>query len=229
MIVTELNRGIKLYLLVGGRGTRLASITKGKPKPLVDVHDNPFLDYVINNLKGFDITLVCSNLNYEYFRQYKDFGIDIFNEGDPSGTAGFLCKVDLPESFYVMNGDTFFSGDLNLDCNNSTLFAAEEDVTADVGYIRGKNGKVESYVEKNPDASGRELVSLGIYKFYKKDLNIPMRLPLSMEYDILPEMDLSYQVLDTQRFDIGTPERLERFKTWLPSTSSVQKEILAVD
>ena len=229
MIVTELSKGIKLYLLVGGRGTRLASITNGKPKPLVDVHDNPFLDYVINNLKGFDITLVCSNLNYEHFRQYKDLGIDVFNEGEPSGTAGFLMKVKAPESFYVMNGDTYFSGDFNLDCDISTLFVAEEDVTSDVGYIRGKNGKVESYVEKNPNASGRELVSLGIYKFYKKDLTIPMRLPLSMEYDILPGMDLSYKVLDTQRFDIGTPERLEKFKTWLPSTSSVQKETLAVD
>ena len=229
MIVTELSKGIKLYLLVGGRGTRLASITNGKPKPLVDVHNNPFLDYVLNNLKGFDITLVCSNLNYEHFKQYKEFGIDVFNEGEPSGTAGFLMKVDAPDSFYVMNGDSFFSGELNLDCDTSTLFVAEEDVTTDVGYIRGKNGKVESFVEKNPDASGRELVSLGIYKFYKKDITIPMRLPLSMEYDILTNMDLSYKILDTERFDIGTPERLERFKTWLPSTSSVQKEILAVD
>lgn len=229
MIVTELYQGIKLYLLVGGRGTRLASITKGMPKPLVDVHNNPFLDYVLNNLKGFDITLVCSNLNYEHFKQYKEFGIDVFNEGEPSGTAGFLMKVDAPDSFYVMNGDSFFSGELNLDCDTSTLFVAEEDVTTDVGYIRGKNGKVESFVEKNPDASGRELVSLGIYKFYKKDITIPMRLPLSMEYDILTNMDLSYKILDTERFDIGTPERLERFKTWLPSTSSVQKEILAVD
>ena len=229
MIVTELNQGIKLYLLVGGRGTRLASITNGKPKPLVDVHDNPILDYVLNNLKGFDITLVCSNLNYEHFKQYKEFGIDVFNEGEPSGTAGFLMKVDAPDSFYVMNGDSFFSGELNLDCDTSTLFVAEEDVTTDVGYIRGKNGKVESFVEKNPDAAGRELVSLGIYKFYKKDITIPMRLPLSMEYDILTNMDLSYKILDTERFDIGTPERLERFKTWLPSTSSVQKEILAVD
>ena len=133
------------------------------------------------------------------------------------------------QDFYVMNGDSFFSGELNLDCNTSTLFVTEEDVTADVGYIRGTNGKVESYVEKNPNASGRELVSLGIYKFYKKDLTIPMRLPLSMEYDILPGMNLSYKVLDTERFDIGTPERLERFKTWLPSTSSEHKEILAVD
>ena len=229
MIVTELSQGIKLYLLVGGRGTRLASITKGMPKPLVDVHYNPFLDYVLNNLKGFDITLVCSNLNYEHFKQYKEFGIDVFNEGEPSGTAGFLMKVDAPASFYVMNGDSFFSGELNLDCDTSTLFVAEEDVTTDVGYIKGKNGKVESFVEKNPDASGRELVSLGIYKFYKKDITIPMRLPLSMEYDILTNMDLSYKILDTERFDIGTPERLERFKTWLPSTSSVQKEILAVD
>ena len=171
MIVTELSQGIKLYLLVGGRGTRLASITKGMPKPLVDVHNNPFLDYVLNNLKGFDITLVCSNLNYEHFKQYKELGIDVFNEGEPSGTAGFLMKVKAPESFYVMNGDSFFSGELNLDCDTSTLFVAEEDVTTDVGYIKGKNGKVESFVEKNPDASGRELVSLGIYKFYKTFFN----------------------------------------------------------
>ena len=36
-----------------------------------------------------------------------------------------------------------------------------------------------------------------------------------MEYDILPEMDLLYKVIDTNRFDIGTPERLEKFMSWL--------------
>ena len=231
MIVTELNQGIKLYLLVGGRGTRLASITNGKPKPLVDVHDNPFLDYVLNNLKGFDITLVCSSLNYEYFKEYEKVGVEVFNEGDPSGTAGFLCKVDLPESFYVMNGDTFFPGDLNVDCNKSTVFVNPEETTGDEGYIIGGNdGRVEAYIEKDPNSVGRmNYVNLGIYKFYRNDLPLPAKLPLSMEYDILPGMDLSYKVLDTERFDIGTPERLERFKTWLPSTSSEQKEILAVD
>ena len=125
MIVTELSKGIKLYLLVGGRGTRLLSITNGAPKPMVDVNGVPFIQRVIENLSGFDVTLVCSDLNYEYF---KDLGVDVFNEGEPSGTAGFLRKVDLPESFYVMNGDTFFSGDINLDCDESTIFVAEEDV-----------------------------------------------------------------------------------------------------
>ena len=231
MIVTELNQGIKLYLLVGGRGTRLASITDGKPKPLVDVHDNPFLDYVLNNLKGFDITLVCSSLNYEYFKEYEKVGVEVFNEGDPSGTAGFLCKVDLPESFYVMNGDTFFPGELNLDAVRSTVFVNLEKTTGDEGYIIGGNdGRVEAYIEKDPTSAGKtNYVNLGIYKLYKKDINIPNKLPLSMEYDILPNMNLSYQILKSDRFDIGTPERLERFKTWLPSTSSEQRETLAVD
>ena len=50
MIVTELYKGTKLYLLVGGKGTRLASVTDG-PKPLVEVNGRPFLNYVIENLK----------------------------------------------------------------------------------------------------------------------------------------------------------------------------------
>ena len=53
--------------------------------------------------------------------------------------------------------------------------------------------------------------------FYKKDIILPMRLPISIEYDILPNIELKYKVLNTVRFDIGTPERLEKFKTWLPT------------
>lgn len=212
MIVTELSRGIKLYLLVGGRGTRLSSITNGLPKPLVEVNGRSFISRVLVNLSGFDITLVCSNLNYENF---KDIGVDVFNEGEPSGTGGFLSKVSLPDSFYVMNGDTFYSGNLNLDCDVSTIFVSREQTKGDEGYVLGKDGKVETYIEKNIFSSGEvHLVNLGIYKFYKKDLILPDRLPISIEYDILNEMDLSYKVLDTDRFDIGTPERLEKFKTW---------------
>ena len=216
MIVTELSKGIKLYLLVGGKGERLSSVTNGTPKPLVDIKGKPFINYVLDDLKGFDITLVCSNTTYDNF---KNLDIDVFNEGDRAGTGGFLMKLseNMPDSFYVMNGDTYFTGDLNLDTDESTVFVAEELVTDDVGYIKGKNGKVQEFVEKNPFAKGKELVSLGIYKFYKKDITLPMRLPISIEYDILPNIELKYKVLNTVRFDIGTPERLEKFKTWLPT------------
>ena len=122
--------------------------------------------------------------------------------------------LEAPDSFYVMNGDSYFTGNLNLDVDKSTVFVAKELIADDVGYIRGKNGKVEEFVEKDPTATGYKLVNLGIYKFYKKDLILPMRLPISIEYDILPNMELEYKVLNTVRFDIGTPERLEKFKTW---------------
>ena len=216
MIVTELSKGIKLYLLVGGKGERLSSVTNGTPKPLVNIKGKPFINYVLDDLKGFDVTLVCSDSTYDYF---KNLDIDVFNEGDRAGTGGFLMKLgeSVPDSFYVKNGDTYFTGDLNLDTDESTVFVAEELVTDDVGYILGKNGKVEEFVEKNPFAKGKELVSLGIYKFYKKDIILPMRLPISIEYDILPNIELKYKVLNTVRFDIGTPERLEKFKTWLPT------------
>ena len=219
MIVTELYEGTKLYLLVGGKGERLASITNGYPKPLVNVNDRPFINYVLDDLKGFDITLVCSNSTYEYFKYYKALGLEVLNEGERCGTGGFLMKLglDAPDSFYVMNGDSYFTGDLNLDVDKSTVFVAEELIADDVGYIRGKNGKVEEFVEKDPTATGYKLVNLGFYKFYKKDITLPMRLPISIEYDILPNMELEYKVLNTVRFDIGTPERLEKFKTWLPT------------
>ena len=105
MIVTESNEETKLYLLVGGKGTRLASVTD-TPKCLIDINGKPFLDHLLDSISGFDIALVCSNLNYKHFKVYEERGLEVINEGEPCGTAGFLMKVDVPESFYVMNGDT---------------------------------------------------------------------------------------------------------------------------
>ena len=139
MIVTELYEGTKLYLLVGGKGERLSSVTKGKPKPLVDVNGIPFINYVLKSLKGFDITLVCSKDTYWDFKGYENIGIEVINEGHRAGTGGFLMKIgaDAPDSFYVMNGDSYFTGNLNLDVDKSTVFVAKELITDDVGYIRG--------------------------------------------------------------------------------------------
>ena len=65
MIVTELSKGTKIYLLVGGKGERLSSVTNGKPKPLVEVNGKPFIHYVLDTLydsfeRGSSICLVCS-------------------------------------------------------------------------------------------------------------------------------------------------------------------------
>ena len=214
MIATELKEETKLYILVGGKGTRLSSVTD-TPKCLVDIKGKPFIDHLLDTIKGFDITLVCSDLNYEDFEHYKDKEIDVISEGPPSGTAGFLLKVDPPDSFWIMNGDTYYPGEINLDADKSTIFVNKEKTGGDEGYVIGENDKVKEYVEKNPKTAGEtHLVNIGIYKLYLNDIIFPFRVPLSMEYDILPNMDLSYKEVETDRFDIGTPERLEKFKKW---------------
>ena len=225
MIVTESYGETKLYILVGGRGTRLSS-TIDTPKCLVDIKGKPFIDHLLDTIKGFDITLVCSDLNYEDYEPYKDRGLDVISEGLPSGTAGFLTEIDPPDSFWVMNGDTYYPGDINLDADKSTIFVNKEKTRGDEGYVLVENGKVKKYVEKNIETAGEtHLVNVGIYKLYLNDIIFPYRvplyptqmqfkIPLSMEYDILPNMDLFYKEVETDRFDIGTPERLEKFKKW---------------
>ena len=225
MIVTESKEETKLYILVGGKGTRLSSVTD-TPKCLVDIKGKPFIDHLLDTIKGFDITLVCSDLNYEDYEPYKDRGLDVISEGLPSGTAGFLAEIDPPDSFWVMNGDTYYPGDINLDADKSTIFVNKEKTRGDEGYVLVENGKVKKYVEKNIETAGEtHLVNVGIYKLYLNDIIFPYRvplystqrqfkIPLSMEYDILPNMDLSYKEVETDRFDIGTPERLEKFKKW---------------
>ena len=184
----------------------------------MDIKGKPFIDHLLDTIKGFDITLVCSDLNYGDFEPYKDKGVDVISEGMPSGTAGFImnAKVETPDSFWVMNGDTYYPGEINLDADRSTIFVNKEKTRGDEGYVIGENEKVEKYVEKNPETAGEtHLVNIGIYKLYLQDLVFPVKLPLSMEYDILPNIiDLRYKEVDTNRFDIGTPERLEKFKKW---------------
>ena len=77
-----------------------------------------------------------------------------------------------------------FHWNLNLDVDKSTVFVAGR--CNWWGYIKGK-WKVEGFVEES-DASERVDQS-GFYKFYKR-YNLPMRLPISIEYDILPNMEL---------------------------------------
>jgi len=37
-----------LVILCGGKGTRLKSLTKNTPKPLLKINKIPFLDYLLN-------------------------------------------------------------------------------------------------------------------------------------------------------------------------------------
>ena len=102
---------MQAVIMAGGKGTRLSSVTKDVPKPMVDFCGCPLLSYIVNNLKENgvdDIVMVIGHLGdviKDYFGTGEKFGVKIryFEETEPLGTAGALPLIK------DMLSDTFSS------------------------------------------------------------------------------------------------------------------------
>src|SRR5579862_4361201 len=104
--------------LVGGRGTRLGTLTDSSPKPLLEVGGRPFLDYLVHEARRFGLTRLTLLSGYqsgEIERRYdgRHFGqlaVEVVAEPEPAGTAGALVNAagKLDETFFLLNGDSYF-------------------------------------------------------------------------------------------------------------------------
>src|SRR5881628_403667 len=58
--VVSLTRPKQAVILAGGRGTRLRPLTDSRPKPMVEIHGKPFVEYQIEQLReqGFEKVLL---------------------------------------------------------------------------------------------------------------------------------------------------------------------------
>lgn len=113
---------MKVVIMAGGKGTRIASVKSDVPKPMIPICGKPILEWQIENLKACgltDITLVVGylgNVIQEYFDDGSKFGVSIkyFVEDAPLGTAGALFKMpELTEDFLLMCGDVILDVDFN--------------------------------------------------------------------------------------------------------------------
>ena len=109
-------------ILCGGKGTRLKTISKGKPKILIPIGKKPFLylflDSLINN--GFKKIFLLISYKSQFIKDelgesYRNIPI-IFIEDDKelkAGTASAIYSAykQLPEHFLLQYGDTI----LNID------------------------------------------------------------------------------------------------------------------
>lgn len=113
---------MKVIIMAGGKGTRIASVKNDVPKPMIEICGKPILEWQIENLKACgltDITIVVGYLGHviqEYFGDGSKFGIKVsyFVETSPLGTAGALFKMtELTEDFLLMCGDVILDVDFN--------------------------------------------------------------------------------------------------------------------
>jgi len=219
--------------LVGGRGTRLGTLTDSTPKPLLEVSGRPFLDYLVHEARRFGLTRLTLLSGYqsgEIERRYDSqrFGqltVEVVPESEPAGTAGALVNAagKLDETFFLLNGDSYF------DFNWLSLATAKGDWTMHAalasgiegsryGRVKVDQGRVRGFQEKG---ASNEPINAGIYLVKRTVLDLIKAVPCSLEREILPRLAERGQLLGTAArgsfIDIGIPDDFERAQTLLPS------------
>lgn len=161
---------MKVVLMAGGRGTRIAELFPNIPKPLIPVDGMPILEREIRSLasQGFkDLILTVGYLAdkiIEYFGDGSQLGVKIeyFVEETPLGNAGALFQLRDKigaEPFLLLNADAAFDVDFNRmlefhkkHCGLVTLFTHPNSHPYDSGLIiADKDGNVEKWLSKEDE------------------------------------------------------------------------------
>jgi D-glycero-D-manno-heptose 1,7-bisphosphate phosphatase len=157
-------------VLVGGKGTRLKNLTKNQAKPLLQINEKPFLDYLLYYICSYKfkkIYLICSYKHTNFFDRYhnkKILGVKVIciNESTPKGTAGALycLKTKIKNNFFLFNGDSFFP----IDLDNFYNFSMKQDKIISIACSKNKNYK------SNKKISNLEIIKNMIQISDKKSL-----------------------------------------------------------
>ena len=227
---------MKAVIMTGGKGTRIASITKDEiPKPMLTIGDKTILEHQIDCLKKSkidEIIIVIGHLGEKikaYFNDGSKFGIKItYFEEDPNkplGTAGSLyyLKEKIREDFILVFGDVFFSVDFNKmiefhkrNKSNATLLTHPNSHPYDSDLVVvDENNVIKCFDSKENirNYDYKNLVNSGIYIFSPKVFDyVTDPKKYGLEKDVIAKMIengdkvLSYHSTEYVK-DMGTPER----------------------
>ena len=226
---------MRAVILVGGKGTRLGSVTSQLPKPLVLVNDKAVLDRQLDQLHRYgvtDVTLLASHLADQIeahvgARAEPGPRIRVHREQAPLGTAGGLHEIadELTDPFLLIYGDVLFDVDLRrlvaahrTRAGVATLVVHPNDHPYDSDLVEVDSTNRITAVHSKPHAPGRHfhnLVNAGLYVMSPRILAfIPNGTPTDFGRDIFPaicerEWIFGYPTPEYIK-DMGTPARLAR-------------------
>ena len=79
----SIQRPRQAVILAGGRGTRLHPFTESRPKPMIEIHGKPFLEYIVEMLRGQGFERILLLLGYlpeviqQHFGDGRKWGVHI--------------------------------------------------------------------------------------------------------------------------------------------------------
>tara|TARA_B100000900_G_C20435875_1_gene656967 strand:+ start:128 stop:805 length:678 start_codon:yes stop_codon:yes gene_type:complete len=219
-------------ILMGGLGTRLKSVSKGVPKPMMKVGGRPFVYSLLEKLEAAGCKRIVLSLHYQaekiinQITQERPVNCEIVfvKEEQLLGTGGGLklaAKSILSEKYIALNGDTFSS----LDYQKFFLDNLEEEfVIAGIRVPNAKRYGSMSFNEMNiltgmqeKGMSGPAVINSGTYLISKSSILAVPKDQFSFEEEFISKsIDSAKVYLFSGDFiDIGIPEDYDRACAYL--------------
>jgi len=151
-----------IVVMCGGRGSRLGAFTKDIPKPLVEVHNKPILEWKLEHysVQNYNNFVLCIGSHGEKIRKYihtRDESIHIHDSGVEAGILKRLIDVKqhLTEFSIVTYGDTFAKIDLDSlvksHASNQTLVTlVVAPIINPFGILKWNNKNIITEFEEKP-------------------------------------------------------------------------------
>ena len=237
-------------VLAGGKGTRLRSVARDLPKPMVPVDGVPVLEHQLRWLhrEGVRRVILLVGHRKEAIIDHVgdgsafDLEVDYFVETEPLGTTGGVKAVEdrLDDSFLVLYGDVM----LDLDLSRFVRFHRER--AADASLVLHPNDhpfdsdlvevdesdRVTAFHSKPhpPGAVYRNLVNAACYLFEPVVLDhIEPGVKADFGADVLPRLIHQRAVFGyrTPEYlkDMGTPDRLARVEADVRSGTVAERNL----
>lgn len=236
-----MTKGVDVFILCGGLGKRLRRVSGDRPKCLMRVGGNVFLDLILDYMSSFGFRRFILGVGYkaDVIKEYyspKRPGIDILfsREKAPLDTGGAVKKAKKfikSKIFFVLNGDSFslFNPEDLIRFHKkkkakiSMLLRRSRDSREYGAVMTNKKSEITCFSEKGARTCGN-FINAGVYLFDKKAFSeMPENARFSLEYDFFPALAGRglYGYKEPGFFvDIGTPKR---YSTALPVLTKYAK------
>jgi len=218
---------MEAIILSGGKGTRLQSVVADVPKPMAQVADRPFLEFLLDELVKADYKRVVLSVGYKweviqdhFGTEYRGLEIDYAVENEPLGTGGAIMlalEKTVSDHVLVLNGDTYFEVDLNafleahLASNSPLSIGLKRMANPDrYGTVEVEGERILRFNEKVAGLDSG-LINAGVYALDKQAFSaLDLPLKFSFEEEILEKLVGTWNIFgsEAQEFfiDIGIPE-----------------------
>jgi len=235
-------RPTQAVILAGGRGTRLAPLTNTRPKPMIEFHGKPFLEYMIEMVREQGFHKILLLLGYlpeviqDHFGDGRKWGVSIeYALTDVEDETGRRLKLAV---------DRIDPVSLLLYCDNywPMNFAAmwrqfaEQDTHAQITVYRNRDrytkdnlrtddlGRVLTY-DKSRTSAGLAGVDIGYVILRRSVIESLPDTNVSFEreayQDLVEKGKLGAFVTDHRYYSVGSHERLPLTRAFLERRKTV--------